>query len=68
MLPQHATDIRELIMIVSTYDFSKEHCTCLRMIVGSKHVGVILSVLMWKNYLSALVDVIIKGKVFIKVL
>jgi len=28
------------------YDFSKEQCNSLKMILGSKHVGAILNVLM----------------------
>ena len=29
-------------------DFSKEHCSSLKMILGSKHAGAILNVLMYK--------------------
>ena len=42
-------------------DFSKEHCSSLKMILGSKHVGAILNVLMYKQfYVCALVGVLIK--------
>jgi len=44
MLPQHATDIRGLINECFYNDFSKEQCSSLRMILGSKYVGAILKV------------------------
>ena len=33
-------------LVKVTCDFSKERCSSLKMILGSKHVGAILSVLM----------------------
>ena len=45
MLPQHPINIRELINECLN-DFSKEQRSSLRMILGSKHVGAILNVLM----------------------
>jgi len=47
-------------MSVFKMTFFKEQRSSLRMILGSKHVGAILNVLMQNNYLSALVGVIIK--------
>ena len=41
-------------------DFSKEQCSSLKMSLGSKHVGAILSVLMLKKFVCALVVVLIK--------
>ena len=47
MLPQHQVNIRKLISeYFKKCDFSKEQCSSLKMILGSKHVGAILSVLM----------------------
>ena len=46
MLPQHPINIRELFCECFQNDFSKEQRSSLRMILGSKHVGAILSVLM----------------------
>ena len=40
--------------------FSKEQCSSLKMILGSKHVGAILYVLTQKFYVCALVGVLIK--------
>jgi len=43
-------------------DFSQEQCSSLKMILGTKHVGAILNVLIWKKncYVCALVGVLIK--------
>jgi len=41
-------------------DFSKEQCSSLKMILGSKHIGAILNVLIKKNYVRVLVGVLIK--------
>jgi len=61
MLPQHQVDIRKLISeCFLKCDFSKEQCSSLKMILGSKHVGAILNVLMYKFYVCALVGVLIK--------
>ena len=46
MLPQRPIHIRELINDCFYNDFSKEQRSSLRMILGSKHVGAILNVLM----------------------
>jgi len=48
MLPQHQVNIRKLISecLNKKYDFSKEQCSSLKMILGTKHVGAILNVLM----------------------
>jgi len=47
MLPQHPVNIRKLISeCFSKCDLSKEQCSSLKMILGSKHVGAILNVLM----------------------
>jgi len=48
MLPQHQVNIRKLISecVFFKCDFSKEQCSSLKMILGSKHVGAILKVLM----------------------
>ena len=46
MLPQHPVNIKELFCECFENDFSKEQRISLRMILGSKHVGAILSVLM----------------------
>jgi len=46
MLPQHPVNIKELFCECFKSDFSKEQRSSLRMIIGSKHVGAILSVLM----------------------
>ena len=47
MLPQHQVNIRKLISeCFLKCDFSKEHCSSLKIILGSKHVGAILNVLM----------------------
>ena len=46
MLPQHPVNIMELFCEFFKNDFSKEQRSSLRMILGSKHVGAILSVLM----------------------
>jgi len=44
---QHQVNIRKLISeCFYKCDFSKEQCSSLKMILGSKHVGAILSVLM----------------------
>ena len=32
-------------------DFSEEQSSSLKMILGSKHVGAILNVLMWKSFM-----------------
>jgi len=46
MLPQHQVNIRKLISeCFEICDFSKEQCSSLKMILGSKHVGAILNVL-----------------------
>jgi len=46
-MPQYKVGIRELISeCLKTCDFSKEECGSLKMILGSKHVGTILNVLM----------------------
>ena len=37
-------------------DFSKEQCSSLKMILGSKHVGAILNVLMYKVCLKSSVN------------
>ena len=48
VLPQHPVNIKELISeCFFKYDFSKEQRSSLKMILGSKHVEAILSVLMW---------------------
>ena len=49
------------VLRIYTYiicDFSKEQYGTLRMILGSKHVGAILSVLVRFFYISALVVII----------
>jgi len=46
MLPQHPVNIMELFCECFKNDFSKEQCSSLRMILGSKHVGAILRILM----------------------
>jgi len=47
MLPQHQVNIRKLISeCFSKCDLSKEQCSSLKMILGSKHVEAILNVLM----------------------
>ena len=48
MLAQHQVNIRKLISecFFKKCDFSKEQCSSLKMILGSKHVGAILNVLM----------------------
>ena len=45
---------------VTLIDFSKEQHGSLKMILGSKYVGAILSVFIRKFYVSAQVGVIIK--------
>jgi len=47
MLPEHKVSIRVLISECFCFkcDFSKGHCSSLKMILGSKHVGAILNVL-----------------------
>jgi len=55
MLPQHPINIRELINECFKNNFSKEQRSYLKMILGSKHVGAILSILMSKFYVSAFV-------------
>jgi len=45
MLPQHLINIRELINECFYNDFNKEQRSYLKMILGSKHVGAILNVL-----------------------
>ena len=55
MLPQRPANIEELFCECFKNDFSKEQRSSLRMILGSKHVGAILSVLMWNFYVSAFV-------------
>jgi hypothetical protein len=45
-LPQHPVNIMELFCECFKNDFSKEQRSSQRMILGSKHVGAILSVLM----------------------
>ena len=47
-------------MSVFKNDFSKEQCSSLKMILGSKHVGAILNVLVKKFYVCALVVMLIK--------
>ena len=48
MLPQHPVNIKELFCeFFFLNDFSKEQLSSLKVILGSKHVGAILSVLMW---------------------
>jgi len=49
-------------MSVKKCDFSKEQCGCgsLKMILGLKHVGAILNILMKNVSICALVGVIIK--------
>ena len=50
MLPQHPVNIKKLISeCFEKCDFSKEQCSSLKMILGSKHVGAILNVLMKIN-------------------
>ena len=46
--PQHRVNIRKLISecFFLKRDFSKEKCSSMKMILGSKKVGVILNVLM----------------------
>jgi len=45
MLPQHKyKEINQSVFLKC--DFSKEQCSSLKMILGSKHVGAILNVLM----------------------
>ena len=48
MLPQHQINIKKLKSECFFFkcDFSKEQCSSLKMILGSKHVGAILNVLM----------------------
>jgi len=48
MLPQYQINIRKLICkcFLKKCDFSKEQYSSLKMILGSKHVGAILNVLM----------------------
>jgi len=47
-------------------DFSKEQHGALKMILGSKHVGAILIVLMWeKKIMCALIGMIKSDKKFI---
>ena len=46
MLPQHPVNIMELFCECFQNDFSKEQRSSLRMILGSKYVRAILSVLM----------------------
>jgi len=46
MLPQHPVNTKKLFCECFQNDFSKEQSSTLRMILGSKHVGAILSVLM----------------------
>ena len=45
MLPQHPVNIKELITEVQRTTYNVQRSS-LRMILGSKHVGAILSVLM----------------------
>jgi len=46
MLPQHPVNIMQLFSERFENEFSKEQHSSLRMILGSKHVGAILNVLM----------------------
>jgi len=48
ILPQHQVNIRKLISECFFFkcDFSKEQCSSLKMMLGSKHVGAISNVLM----------------------
>jgi len=46
MLPQNPVNIKELFCEYFKNDFSKEQRSSLRMMLGLKHVGAILSVLM----------------------
>ena len=46
--------------VLKKSDFSEEQCSSLKVILGSKHVGAILYVLMKKFYICALVGVLIK--------
>jgi len=46
MLPQHPVKINYFVNVFWN-DISKEQRSSLRMILGSKHVGAILSILMW---------------------
>jgi len=50
MLPQHPVNIMGLFCECFSNDFSEEQRSSLRMILGSKHVGAILSVLM-RNFM-----------------
>jgi len=59
MLPQHPVNIMELFCECFKNDFSQEQRSSLRMIYGSKHVGAILSVLMW-NFIKCICWLIIK--------
>ena len=46
MLPQHQINIRKLAIecvFFFKWDFSKERCSSLKVILGSKHVGAILN-------------------------
>ena len=54
------SNIRKLITECWKCGFSKEECSSLKMILGSKHVGAILNVLVQKFYVCALVGVLIK--------
>ena len=38
-----------MLTVFLSHDFSKEQFSSLKMILGSKYFGAILSVLMWKN-------------------
>ena len=55
-LPEDDLRIETWVFLVC--DFSKEQYGSLKMILGTKHVGAILSVLMWKFYVCALVGII----------
>ena len=60
MLTQHQVNIRKSISdCFLKCDFSKEQCSSLKMILGSKAIGAILNVFNVNFYVCALVGVLI---------
>jgi hypothetical protein len=56
----HFVESLLIILWMFLNDFSREQRSSLRIILGSKHVGAILSVLMWNfMYVHLLVDKVI---------
>ena len=57
---RHNTYLRKSVSVILKCDINKEECSSLKVILGLKHFGAFLNVLMHKFCVCALVGVLIK--------